>query len=114
MRAFGLTNFLKIIIGYDSVENAKPEPDQMHLFCETCGLQPNEVMMIGGAKLYALTMPYATRLYVTEVDAMIEGDAHFPAIVGADWELLSETPYPKGPKDDYPFTVRIYERRAQR
>ncbi len=71
----------------------------------------DEVMLIGGAKLYALAMPYITRMYITEVDAMIEGDAHFPAISASDWELKSETPYPKTPKDDYPFTVRVYERK---
>ncbi len=71
----------------------------------------DEVMLIGGAKLYALALPFITRMYVTEVDAMIEGDAHFPAVLACDWVLRSETPYPKTPKDDYPFTVKVYERR---
>ena len=71
----------------------------------------DEVMLIGGAKLYASLMRYCGRMYVTEVDAMIEGDAHFPAIPADKWKVVSETPYPKAEKDDYPFTVRIYERR---
>jgi dihydrofolate reductase len=69
-----------------------------------------EVMLIGGARLYAQLMRYCQRLYVTEVDAMIEGDAHFPAIPANEWREVSQTPYPKGEKDDYPFTVRVYER----
>ena len=71
----------------------------------------DEIMLIGGAKLYASLMRFCGRLYVTEVDAMIEGDAHFPAIAADRWKVVSETPHPKGPKDDYPFVVRVYERR---
>ena len=36
-------------------------------------LNVDEIMLIGGAKLYALLMPYCQRMYITEVDAMIEG-----------------------------------------
>ncbi|MEE9272665.1 MAG: dihydrofolate reductase [Robiginitomaculum sp.] len=71
----------------------------------------NEIMLIGGAKFYAKTMKYVTRLYITEVDVMIEGDAHFPAINANDWTLKSEMPFPKTDKDDYPFLVKVYERR---
>jgi len=35
----------------------------------------DEIMLIGGAKLYASLMKYCDRMYITEVDAMIEGDA---------------------------------------
>lgn len=71
----------------------------------------NEIMLIGGAMLYASLLKYCQRLYVTEVDALIEGDAHFPAIIASDWIVKSEVPYLQGAKDDYPFTVKVYERR---
>ena len=71
----------------------------------------NEIMIIGGAQLYAAAMPHVTRMYITEVDTMIEGDAHFPAIAAADWALKSETPHPQTKNDDYPFSVKIFERR---
>lgn len=71
----------------------------------------DEIMLIGGAKLYASLMKYCDRMYITEVDAMIEGDAHFPAIRADEWNLISETAHPQGEKDDFPFTVRLYERR---
>ncbi len=73
----------------------------------------DEVMLIGGAKLYGACLKYISRMYITEVDVMVEGDAHFPPVQAADWRTVSETSYPKGPKDDYPFTVRVYERRGQ-
>ena len=74
-------------------------------------LGTDEVMLIGGAQLYLAAMPYVSRMYITEVDVMIEGDAHFPAVQSSDWQMVSETPHAKGPKDDYPFVVKVYERR---
>ena len=79
---------------------------------ELAGLNgTDEVMLIGGAQLYAKALPYITRMYITEVDVMIEGDAHFPAVAANEWALKSETPFPQTPKDDYPFTVKVYERK---
>ena len=37
-----------------------------------------EAMVIGGAQIYAQALEKADRLYLTEVDAEIEGDAWFP------------------------------------
>lgn len=38
-----------------------------------------EVMIIGGASIYRLFLPYANRLYLTEIDAEAQADAYFPA-----------------------------------
>jgi len=38
-----------------------------------------QVFVIGGAELYAQLLPQARRLVLTEVDADLPGDAHFPA-----------------------------------
>jgi len=74
-------------------------------------LDVDEVMVIGGARLYAQVLPYCSRLYITEVDAVIDGDAHFPAIRSDRWGLLTETAYEKGEKDDFEFTIKVYERK---
>lgn len=39
---------------------------------------PAEVMVIGGAEIYAQSLPMADRLYITLVHAEVDGDAHFP------------------------------------
>jgi dihydrofolate reductase len=42
-----------------------------------------KVFVIGGGELYALAMPRADELVLTEVDAAFDGaDAHFPAFTG--------------------------------
>ena len=70
----------------------------------------DEVMLIGGAKLYASQMKYCDRLYVSEVNATIEGDVYFPEIDTNIWKLVSETEFSKDIKDDYSFKVQVYER----
>ena len=70
----------------------------------------DEVMLIGGAKLYASQMKYCDRLYVSEVNATIEGDVYFPEIDTNIWKLESETEFSKDVKDDYSFKVQVFER----
>ncbi|HMZ92826.1 MAG TPA: dihydrofolate reductase, partial [Pseudomonadales bacterium] len=43
----------------------------------------DEIMVIGGAQVYAAALPYARRIYLTLVDAEVAGDTHFPAIDSA-------------------------------
>jgi len=49
----------------------------------------DEVFVIGGAQIYALALPLAQRLYLTEVKTEANGDACFPAIKAAEWRELS-------------------------
>lgn len=44
-----------------------------------------EAFCVGGANLYAQMLPRADRLYITEIQADYEGDAHFPAIAPSQW-----------------------------
>lgn len=39
-----------------------------------------EIMVIGGAKIYALALPLAHRVYLTEIDLKCPGDTYFPAL----------------------------------
>ena len=69
-----------------------------------------EIMLIGGAKLYATLLPRCDRLYVTRVEAEVQGDAVFPQIDPQIWRRVSEEGPIQGPKDDYPFRVAQYDR----
>lgn len=51
----------------------------------------DEIMVIGGAQVYAAALPYARRIYLTLVDAEVAGDTHFPAIDSALWREVSRT-----------------------
>lgn len=71
----------------------------------------SEIMIMGGAQIYANSMAYVDRMYITEVDAILDGDAHFPAIRSDQWEKVSDTAYPKAKGDDYGFNIGIFDRK---
>ncbi len=70
-----------------------------------------EVMVAGGATLYAALMGQARRLDVTEVDLAPEADAFFPPIDPALWRETGRQPQTAVPGDDAAFSFVTYERR---
>lgn len=72
----------------------------------------DEVMVVGGAAIYKAAMPQAQRLYITHVALDIEGDAHFPKIDPAEWEVVAEPVVPISPKDTASYRIRVYSRRS--
>lgn len=52
----------------------------------------DEVMVMGGAEIYEQSLPLADRVYLTRIDADIEGDAYFPALASDQWRLVEEQP----------------------
>ena len=70
-----------------------------------------EVCVIGGAGLFAATLPRARRLYLTEVEAEPEGDVIFPPFDETAWTEVSCEAVPAGEKDDHAFAFRVLERR---
>jgi dihydrofolate reductase len=70
----------------------------------------DELMLIGGAQLYAQALPAAERLYLTRIDAAPEGDAFFPAFDGPDWQRVSHEAHP--PLDAAPgYAFETWQRR---
>lgn len=72
-------------------------------------MKTSEIMVIGGAQIYDQTLPKAERLYITAIDADVEGDAFFPEI-GDNWKL-SETDGPhKDEKSGLSYSYKTYDR----
>jgi dihydrofolate reductase len=59
-----------------------------HSACDAAGV--DEIMVIGGEQIYRMTLPEADRLYLTQVDAEVEGDAFFPEVDFSQWQQISE------------------------
>lgn len=70
----------------------------------------DEVMVIGGAEVYALTLPLADRLYLTTIDASFEGDAWFPDIDDADWHEVFREEHEADAFNSWSYCFRILER----
>ena len=61
----------------------------------------DEVMIVGGANLYAQALPVADRLYITLVDAEVDGDACFPEFDMDAWHVIDESSAPADEKNRY-------------
>jgi dihydrofolate reductase len=48
-----------------------------------------EAFVIGGAAVYALALPLASRVYLTRVAARVDGDVRFPELDAARWVEVS-------------------------
>ena len=71
-----------------------------------------EIMVIGGAALYAALLPQAGRLYLTEIDAEIEGDTRFPEVPAAEWRRVSSEPGEAAGSAPFPYRFEVWERVA--
>jgi dihydrofolate reductase len=69
-----------------------------------------EVCVIGGVSVYAAAWPKARRLYITEVEADVEGDAVLPAFDETLWREVRREAHASEPGDDYPYVFRVLER----
>lgn len=56
--------------------------------------ETQELMIIGGAELFAEALPLAQRLYLTRVALTPEADAFFPQWQGQHWRCISRDPQP--------------------
>ena len=71
-----------------------------------------EVMVAGGAEIYALALPRAGRIQITEVDTAPDGDARFPE-VPPDFREVAAEAHPAGPEDEHAFRFATLERNAR-
>lgn len=77
---------------------------------EVCDDDP-EIFFIGGAEIYRQVMDIVDRIYLTEVDADVDGDAFFPALDRREWNEISQEKFPANELNDYPHRYAILERK---
>lgn len=70
----------------------------------------DEVFVAGGGEIYKMAMPLADQLFVTHVDASLEGDTIFPEIDLSIFTKTDEMSAPAGEKDDFPVRFATYTR----
>lgn len=71
----------------------------------------DEVMIIGGASFYEQMLPKADRLYLTFVEAKLEGDAWFPEFDLNDWNETESIHHDKDEKNAYPHKFVVLDRK---
>ena len=71
-----------------------------------------ELMIIGGAKVYAQTIDDADKIYITRVHHVFEdADAFFPAIDEKKWKLISNEDHFKDDKHAYDYSFQMWQRK---
>ena len=70
-----------------------------------------EVCVIGGVSLFELALPRARRIYLTEVHGDVEGDVRLKGFDESQWKEVRSQDYPASEDDDFPFTLRVLERK---
>ena len=85
----------------DSLENAIANCDS-----------DNEIFIVGGAQLYALSMPLADRLYLTHVQKNVTGDAHFPEFNQAEWLELTREKHSQELPELLEYDFVTYQRKS--
>ena len=71
----------------------------------------DEVIVMGGAAVYAAVLPQADILHITDVDAAPDGDAYFPAIDEDQWSQTLIASHAADADNDHDHVIRRLERR---
>jgi dihydrofolate reductase len=70
----------------------------------------NECCVIGGGEIFREAMTTANIIYLTRVDADIEGDVFFPDIDTMQWKMVSAQSFAADAKHVYPYHFQRWER----
>lgn len=73
--------------------------------------EAEEVMIIGGGSIYQQMLPKAHRLYLTHIDAEVEGDTHFPDYEPDEWLSTFSEFHDADERNSHSYCFEILERR---
>lgn len=73
----------------------------------------DEIMIIGGAALYRQALARANRIYLTLVEAEMDGDTWFPPWQQAEWSETQRSTHDADEKNQFAYTFKILDRKIQ-
>jgi len=89
-----------------------PDATVIHSLDEALELaKQKDIFIIGGRMIYQTFLPLADKLYITWVEADIEGDVTFPEFNEGDFIEISRAPHLKDSQNTYDLTFTIYQRK---
>jgi dihydrofolate reductase len=71
-----------------------------------------ELVVAGGAQVYALALPRASRIYLTRIHAVIEGDTRLPDLDLSSWHETSRELHPVDARHAFAMSFIRLERRS--
>ena len=70
-----------------------------------------EICIIGGGEIYRLFLQMAHRIYLTRVQAEINGDTTFPELDMDEWDVSLVAEYPAGDEREFGFDIETLDRK---
>jgi len=71
----------------------------------------DDIFIVGGAEIYQLSLPLADQILVTQLHDIFEGDAFFPEISPAIWEVTEQERGVTDEQNAYQFSYITYSRK---
>jgi len=72
-----------------------------------------ELVVIGGAELFALVLPLTRQIYLTDIHATIPGDTLFPALAQDEWREVEKSAHAADARHEHAMTFRTLARRER-
>ena len=73
--------------------------------------ETTELMICGGAPIYAAFLSHSTRLYLTQVHATFEGDVYFPEFDWNAWDEVKRIDCDADEKNPYPYSFLVLDKK---
>ena len=70
----------------------------------------SETFIIGGSDIYQQGMESTQRMYLTEIQAVMEGDTYFPEFKKEEWKEVSRKHHERDERHLFPFDFVVYEK----
>ncbi len=71
-----------------------------------------QVFVGGGAEIYALALPHADRLYLTEIHLKPDGDTVFPPFDRSEWDEVKREFHKAKEGESADYTITVLERKG--
>ena len=81
--------------------------DEVYSYCE----EQLELVVMGGAILYSQTLDKADKLYITEVNASVNGDTFFPEYKSSQWREISRESFNADENNEFDYSFTVLERK---
>ncbi len=70
----------------------------------------SEVFIFGGGEIFREALPLATKIYMTRVHTILEGDTHFPEITPFEWRIIHLEEFKADEKNEFDYSFMTLEK----
>lgn len=103
-----LVDRLNLVVSSSQVEKADGTITDFTSFLKYHQDSSDNIYIIGGGSVYQQALPYASMMYLTEINASATADTYFPSFTASEWNSLT---LKTGTEDGYSYTIKQYTKK---